>query len=402
MSESAVASRPQTTIGLRRSRAAVYAVFAANGFLFATWLSRLPAIRDDLELSPQRLGVILLAASAGAITALPASGPVVARLGAATTIRVFGTLGCIALMGPAFAFDPWLLALGLYLTGLAVGAWDVAMNVEAAEVERRLGYSIMSSFHGAFSLGTVVAAGLGALLAWAGVARGPHLLVVGAMTVAALWLGTRAFIPTSGEHAAAPRARGFGVAQAWREPRTIAIGGLVLCFALVEGIANDWLAIAVIDSRGSENWVGTAVFAVFVSAMTTGRFAGSWFLDRYGRFRVLMATGVLAVAGVLSVVLLPGLVGVVIGAVLWGLGGSLGFPVGMSAASDDPARASLRVSVVASIGYTAFLAGPPLVGFVAERSATVVGLLVAAAAGVAGILLAASVRPNPTAERAAP
>ncbi len=383
-------NRPPVTV--RRARVAVYAVFTINGFLFASWLARLPAIRDDLDLSPQRLGIVLLAASAGAITALPAAGPLVSRLGSATTIRVMGTLGCIAVLGPAFAPNPWLLALGLFATGLAIGSWDVAMNVEAGEVERRVGYSIMPSFHGAFSLGTVAAAGLAAFLAWAEVARGPHLLAVALLTIVVLWLATTAFIPTEGEHAAVPSDRGFGVAQAWREPRTLAIGLLVMAFALVEGIANDWLAIAVIDSRNAENWVGTAAFAVFVSAMTVGRFAGSWFLDRYGRARVLIATGGFAVAGVLAVVALPGLVGVAVGAVLWGLGGSLGFPVGMSAAGDDPARASMRVSVVASIGYTAFLAGPPLVGFVAENTATVTGLLVAAGAGVLGAIIAPALR----------
>ena len=382
-----------TPIAVRRARAAVYAVFAVNGFLFATWLSRLPAIRDDLELSPQRLGLVLLAASAGAVTALPASGPLVARLGPATTIRIVGTIGCLALLGPAYAQNPWLLAVGLFFTGLSVGSWDVAMNVEAAEVERRLPYSIMPSFHGAFSVGTVLAAGAGAAFAWAEVSRGPHLAVVGVLVLVVLWLSTTAFIPTTGEDAEVTPEPGYGIAQVWREPRTLAIGFMVMAFALVEGIANDWLAIAVIDSRGSANWVGTAVFAVFVSAMTVGRFAGAWFLDRYGRFRVLVATGVLAVAGVLGVVLLPGIAGVLVGTVLWGLGGSLGFPVGMSAASDDPARASLRVSVVSSVGYTAFLAGPPLVGFVAEQTATIVALLVAAAAGAVGVLFAASTRP---------
>ena len=170
---------------------------------------------------------------------------------------------------------------------------------------------------------------------------------------------------------------------------------MVLAFALTEGSANDWLALALIDGYDVPRWVGTAGFAAFVTAMTAGRLAGTSLLDRYGRVPVLRATALLALAGVLLLVLGPHPVLVGAGVVLWGLGASLGFPVGMSAGADDPLRAAARVSVVSTIGYVAFLAGPPVLGFVGDRVGTLESLLVVAALLVPTVFLV-SVAREPT------
>ena len=153
---------------------------------------------------------------------------------------------------------------------------------------------------------------------------------------------------------------------------------MVLALALTEGTANDWLALALVDGYDVADWVGVAGFAVFVTAMTVGRLGGPVLLDRFGRVPVLWATMAAAGGGVLLIVLGQSLVLVVVGVVLWGLGASLGFPVGMSAAADDPRRAAARVSVVSTIGYAAFLSGPPLIGFVADHVGTLDALLVVA------------------------
>ena len=153
---------------------------------------------------------------------------------------------------------------------------------------------------------------------------------------------------------------------------------MVLAFALTEGSASDWLALALIDGHDAPRWVGTAGFATFVTAMTAGRLAGTGLLDRYGRVPVLRATTLLALAGLLLLVFGPHPVLVGLGAVFWGLGASLGFPVGMSAGADDPVRAAARVSVVSTIGYVAFLAGPPLLGLVGDQVGTLESLLVVA------------------------
>ncbi|MDQ3663587.1 MAG: MFS transporter, partial [Actinomycetota bacterium] len=172
------------------------------------------------------------------------------------------------------------------------------------------------------------------------------------------------------------------------------IGLLDCSFALVEGVANDWLALALVDGHGTSQTLGAIGLGVFVAAMTIGRLGGAAVLDRYGRAPVLRATAVLAALGVGTVVAADPLPLVIVGAVLWGLGASLGFPVGMSAAADQQDRAPTRVAVVSSIGYTAFLAGPPLVGYLAEAVGILRGLLVVvAAAGVGGLVAFATSPP---------
>jgi fucose permease len=166
---------------------------------------------------------------------------------------------------------------------------------------------------------------------------------------------------------------------------------MVLCFAAVEGAANDWLTLALIDGYDAPHWVGVAGFALFVSAMTLGRLTGPAALDRWGRVPVLAVLAIVSGAGVLVVV--AGVSGPAagLGIVMWGSGVALGFPVGMSAAADDPVGSARRVSVVATIGYGAFLTGPPLLGALGDRVGTLHSLFaVAALMGIAVLTVGAA------------
>ena len=371
------------------------AVFAANGVAFASFLSRTPALRDDLELSTAGLGLLLLCLSAGAVAGLPLSGPIVHRVGPARAV-LGGSLavagGLFALAGGLLAGTVVAAAVGLAVTGLGMGVWDVAMNVEGADVERRLGRSLMPRLHAAFSLGTVAGAMLGAVTAAAGLPLAVQLIAIGSVVPVAALLTVREFIAVTPAHEV-PSGSGSGAATAWRERRTLVVGLLVLAFAFTEGTANDWIAVALVDGYGASEAIGAVSFGVFVAAMTVGRLFGGRALDRFGRVFVLRTTATIALAGLLLVVLGDAVVVALAGAALWGIGASLGFPVGMSAAADDPARAPARVSVVASIGYTAFLAGPPLIGLLADSAGILRALLVAVAALALGLLAAGAARP---------
>ncbi len=157
--------------------------------------------------------------------------------------------------------------------------------------------------------------------------------------------------------------------QVWAQPSTLLIGVIVLGMALAEGSANDWLPLAMIDGHGLDNAAGSAVLTVFLAAMTAGRIAGSPLIDRFGRVPVLRVSAAVAVVGLGLLIFVDVIPIAIVGVVLWGLGASLGFPMGMSAAADDPRSAALKVSAVATIGYVAFLAGPPLIGSSASTSA---------------------------------
>ena len=174
--------------------------------------------------------------------------------------------------------------------------------------------------------------------------------------------------------------------SAWREPRTLLIGVVVLVAAMTEGTANDWVSVALVEGYDLPQWAGILGFATFLSAMTIGRLLGTSALDRYGRVPVLRVLFVMAAIGSLLVVF-GGPVLAFVGAAIWGVGASLGFPVGMSAASDDPRRAAVRVSVVSTIGYLAFLAGPPFLGFLGNHVGVLHSLLLVGGLAVIALLL---------------
>jgi predicted MFS family arabinose efflux permease len=284
----------------------------------------------------------------------------------------------------------------MFLYGLGTSAWDVAMNVEAAAVERRLGRSVMPRFHAAFSLGTIVGAAVGGVSSAAGLPVTWHLVVTAALVGAAVPVATSRFITEREVPDAAGDTRRPGALAAWTERRTVAIGLVVLAFALCEGLANDWLALTMVDAYGTSETIGAATFAAFVSAMTLGRTVGGAGVDKYGRVAALRGTAVLVVLGTAAVATSPHPAGAVVGAVLWGLGASLGFPLGMTAAGEDERHAAARVSVVASIGYAAFLGGPPVAGMLADSFGFRRAVLFAAVAAVAGFLTAGAARRKDT------
>lgn len=376
-------------------RHAVGLSFFLNGLAFSSWASRIPDVRHQLTLSDQSLGLVLLAMSAGSVLALPMSSVLVQRFGAALVAR-FGGLGVgLALVGVSLGVSGvgavWATAPFMFLYGVGTSVWDVAMNVEGAEVERRLGRSVMPRFHAGFSIGTVCGAVVGALMAHLGPDLTAHLVAIAVLVTAGNLLASLGFFPV----AAAPAhgaEQSVGARGAWRERRTLLIGLVVLAMALTEGTANDWLAVALQDGYDVTRSVAVLGFALFVSAMTVGRLAGPLLLDRFGRVPVLFTTIAMAGGGVVLTVFgsTPWLV--VPGIIVWGLGASLGFPVGMSAAADDAAHAAARVGVVSTIGYTAFLAGPPLLGFVATHTGTLDALLVVAVVLIPATLVVPAAR----------
>ncbi|WP_225752965.1 MFS transporter [Actinotalea sp. Marseille-Q4924] len=394
---------------LRAATVAVVVVFVLNGFHFASWASRLPAVRDALELRPNQLGLLLLVGAIGSLVALPLSGMVVQRLGAPRTVASFAVLNVAGLLVAATAVQLgslWLAGIGLVLFGVGTGVWDAAMNIEGAAVEQRLGRAIMPRFHAGFSFGTMAGAGLGAVAAWLGLPVLVHLGVVLAVSLAAVLWAVRAFLPAgthdeqhdAGADGAAPRRSPFA---AWTEPRTLLIGLVVLAAALTEGAANDWVSLAVVDGFGTSDAVGALGFAVFVTAMTGMRLLGTVLLDRWGRVPVLRLSAGLALAGLLVFGLVDNLAVALVGVVAWGLGAALGFPVGMSAASDDPRHAAARVAVVSTVGYAAFLAGPPLLGLLAEYVGYRQSLLAITIPILVGLLVMKAAAPLPTATPAA-
>jgi predicted MFS family arabinose efflux permease len=385
---------------VRSASRATYAAFIGSGVILASWAARIPQIRDGLGLTPSRLGLVLLSVAAGSIVALVLSGQVVTRFGSRRIVMAMAVLMGIAMVIVALGYRIGVLpvVLGLICFGFANGAWDVAMNVQGTVVERRLGRAIMPRFHAGYSVGTVAGALLGAGMVALRIPVTAHLIAVSIVVATIVILCVRGFVADDSADAPDPAPvegpTGFRRTLAtWREPRTLLIGVFVLAFAFTEGTGIDWISVAMIDGYRTTATVGTLAFAVFLAAMTLGRWFGPGLLDHYGRAPVVRALAVTSLVGLLLFVFGPNAPVAFAGALLWGLGASLGFPVGMSAAADDPAKAAARVSVVASIGYCAFLGGPPLIGFLGDHITVRKALIaVAVLLGVA-ILLARAIKP---------
>jgi MFS family permease len=366
------------TQNIRTWRTVVFLVFAVNGFGISAWVARIPSIRDRLDISVLDVGILIVGVSAGSILGLLAASHLVAWLGGRTTIRIALTVSGIALLvigvGASVSGSFAVVIMGLALFGTCNSLCDVAMNVEGAGVERATGRTIMPWFHASWSIGTVIGAGIGSVAAFAKIDPVWHLGAVGLVEIVVTQIIVR-YLPA---HDAVVDEHGVSSASTfrqrmaiWLEPRTLLIGLIVLGMAFTEGSANDWLALAMVDDRGLDNGQGALLFGVFTVAMTAGRIVGVPLINRFGRVMVLRGSCGAAAIGLAMLIIVPAIPVAVLGIVLWGLGASLGFPLGMSAAGDDPSRASARVSAVATIGYLAFLGGPPLIGVVGEH----IGLL---------------------------
>ncbi|MRV76505.1 MFS transporter [Duganella sp. FT92W] len=356
--------------------------FFANGIAMSAWAPLVPYAKTRLQLEPAHLGMILLCLGIGSMLAMPATGALTARFGCRKVMTASGSLVCAILPMLALASSPLQLALALFLFGASIGTMDVAMNVQAVEVEKHRGIPLMSGFHGMYSVGGFAGAAGVTLLLANGVTPAAACIAV-AMLAASLLLAARSgmLAATGGNgHALFVMPRG----------RVIVIG--LLCFAvfMAEGAVLDWSALLLAGMPGfatSEAGLGYAAFAI---AMTTGRFGGDRIVRRWGNVRVLLCGGICAAAGFFTAVLAPHAAVVLAGFALVGLGASNIVPILFTAAGRQPDMpASLAVGAITAIGYTGILTGPALIGFIAHAASL---QLAFAGLGCAMLVVAAGAR----------
>ncbi|MGV9195431.1 MFS transporter [Microbacterium sp. MC2] len=394
---------------LVRWRTAVFAIFAASGLSVATWAARVPSIKVGLGIENTEIGLLLLGMGVASILGLSSASVIIARFG--TRRGMLGAMiafaGGVVLIGVGVDVVPSLplVLIGLALFGAGNGACDVMMNVDGAAIETQVNKTILPLFHAFFSFGTVLGAGLGALAASLGVDVFTHSAAI-AIVILVVAVAAYANVPareaTGDTVDDRPVARPgwrerLGVAlSAWREPRTYALGVVMLGMSFAEGGANDWLALAVSEDHRGGAELGAVALTVFAVAMTAVRVAGGPLVDRFGRVATLRVLSATAAVGILLVILAPNLSLVFVGAALWGIGASLGFPLGMSAAADDPAKAAARVSAAATIGYVAFLCGPPVLGLISDHIGLLNTLFILVALVVASGLASGAAKPLTT------
>jgi len=395
--------------------------FAVLGVATGVWLARIPAIKQDLRLSDGQLGVALLAAPAGLILAAALASRLMDRTGS----RIPAAAGA-----PVVALTPVLLGLAgsqaslmaaLFVFGLAGGMLDVAMNTQAARVERGYGRPLLTSFHACYSVGGLAGALTGAGFAWAQVRPVVNFAVAGLpLAVAALAVGRWLLpgrAPAAGEAAAPAAGPGSRTGQAGPErrpaagsgssappagPRTgprpgwtrplLLLGLLSFCALLGEGAADGWTTVYLHDNLGASTGLAALGYAGFSVTMAAGRLAGDRLAVRFGAAVLVRGGGLLAAAGLAGALISRAPAGAVAGFALFGAGLSCTFPQLISAAaSASPARPASGIGRVAGAGYAGLLAGPVLIGGLAGRFGLLaalwlpVGLALLLAAGAAAI-----------------
>ena len=398
---------------------AVAVAFSAAGLSMASALSRVPQIKIQVGATATELAFALVCVGIGSVLTMPLAGRLVHRWSSGVLCRWTSVLALAGWAAVPLVHSVPALAVLLLVTGMGVGLWDVGMNVQASEVERRRRRVVMPILHALFSVGAVIGALAGAGAANLDIPLGWQLPVVSAVLVIAVQVAVSWFIP---DHAGAAEDRaiegattelieatppdassaelaGDRMAESDAAPARsgitrveILLGLITLGTALGEGAANDWLALALVQDRGAPAAVGALTYAGFNLTMAIGRFVGGPFITRFGRVTALRSGGLLASAGILTLCLVPGAGFALLGAGAWGLGLAVVFPSGMSAAGEVPGRGPRAIATVATIGYGGFLLGSPAIGLLAHVMPLLRALLVVAAVVLIIVVLAPAAR----------
>jgi MFS family permease len=383
----------------RTARGCLTTFFALDGFLFASWAVRVPAVKAQVGASPAELGLALLGLSAGSIATMTLSGALCRRAGSRNVVVASSAMLSAVLVLPAFAPTALVLGLALAVFGMAYGALNVSMNSVAVDIVAAVRRPIMPSFHAAWSFGGLAGAGVGGLIAphlspRPGLAvmaaggllitavAGPPLLPAAAGRVLAAAGGSG---PAAGAGSARPPGRAWLV--------IVTFGLIALCSSFGEGSIADWGALHLRQDLGTSAGLAATGYASFAVAEACGRLAGTRLLSWLGQARVLAGGGIAAFAGMLATALAPDLVVALAGFALTGLGVANMFPAAMSQAGQ--AAGERGVAAASTFGYAGFLIGPPTIGLLASAIGLRDGLAIMSVLALAAAVLALASRRLP-------
>ncbi|MFF4353101.1 MFS transporter [Streptomyces sp. NPDC001530] len=375
---------------LTRLRTALTVFFALDGFIFAGWVVRIPAIKHQTGASASALGLALLGVSAGAVITMMLTGRLCRRYGSHPVTVICGILLSLSVALPPLTHSALTLGAVLLIFGAAYGGINVAFNSAAVDLVRVLQRPIMPSFHAAFSLGGMIGAGLGALVAGA-LTPTQHLLGLTLIGLLVTALAGRTLLHL--QPPAPPESSPKDVTTPRRlDTRTrglvITFGLIALCTAYGEGALADWSALHLEQDLDATPGAAAVGYSCFALAMTIGRVTGTRLLERLGQTRTLVSGGTTAAAGMMLGALAPSLWAALLGFVITGLGLANLFPVAVERAGTHAGPDG--VAIASTLGYGGMLLGPPAIGFMADWYSLPIALtsvaVLAASAAVIGFM----------------
>jgi len=347
-------------------------LFVLLGMGFTALATRMPLVKADLGVTASQLGLILLATGLGSLGGLNLVGWLISRWGTRVWITwCYPILAIDVFIGSVFIenHQPIGYLVTSILLGFVMGMVDVANNVDGTALEKATNRNLMPGMHGGYSIGTLIAAGWGALSSALNLSLVLMMLPI-MLAQIALPFVIRRFLPTGvgiePKHSKHPEHMDAQPAQHWFSFVLVLFGIGILAMTVAEGAATDWLTLGIKEGyRVSEATAGVSYMLFFVG-MVTVRLLGGRIADRIGKGRALQLFAAFGVIGMLCIILgAPNQPFAWVGPILWGAGTALGFPLFLSAAGEGE-NAAKRVSFVATWGYGSLLCGPPLLGFIAD------------------------------------
>ncbi|MCY7350423.1 MAG: MFS transporter [Cytophagaceae bacterium] len=368
------------------ARTATGALFFVMGAGFASWASRIPDIQERLNLNAAQLGGILIGMPVGSLLSLLVTGALVTRLGSRTVALVTMLLYAATLPAIGWASSAWQLMAVLFVFGTCGNILNISLNTQGVGIESLWGKPILSSFHGLWSLGAMAGAAFGGLMVSQGTVPFQHFLLVGSVILASGLIAYRFMLRT--DRQPDEKQPLFALPD-----RPLMLLGLIAfgCM-LTEGAMADWSGIYYKQTLHGLG-VATTGYTAFTFTMAVGRFGGDGLAARFGIRILLQVSGLLIALGLGLALLLPIPAVVVTGFMLVGLGVASVVPLVYSVAGrSQTMSAGLALTAVSTVGYTGFLLGPPLIGFLAEAFSLRRALLVVVVLGVVITALAGRVK----------
>ena len=350
------------TPSLTATRLSVAIFFFINGFTFANWVARIPEVQQRYGFDNATLGTVLLCAAVGALLAMPFTGVLTVRFGSRVLTIAAALFFCAAVPFISLLNTFWPLAFLVFIIGAVSGALDVAMNAQAVLLEKRIQKPIMSSFHAVFSVGTAIGAGSGALFTRWQVPLGVHFWIVAALGIVAILLAMPKLLPDDPHQNTAD-------APAFQLPTKaiLPLGLIAFCGMMGEGSMADWSALYVNKTVGQSESIAALAFGAFATAMTIGRLLGDHFTQKWGEWRMLVGSSLVAFLGLLLLIAVPQIAAVMVGFFLTGVGLAVVVPIVYSAAGNTPGVSpSVGIAMATTIGYAGFFVGPPSIGYLAD------------------------------------
>lgn len=374
-----------------RERVAVFVVFALNGAVLGSWAPRVPALTAQVQAAPGAFGLALLGGSVGMVLAAAVSGRLLEWVGSRALIVIASVAAFVIL--PLLGVAGSVLWLGITLVGLgaAIGMVDVAMNMAAVLVERRVGKPIMPVFHAGFSFGALAGSVGAGVAAGHGLSPLRHLALAGVVGVVVLVAFTR-WLPGGGAPVRSSEAAPAGGAVPVRRVVLWLLAGVAMCSAIAEGASSDWSALFMVTEHGLSEGAAALAFSGFALAMALARLGGAWLQQRFGATRTLVGGAAVAAVALWTAALVPSPIAGYIGFALGGAGLAAAFPIALSLAGEAGKRADdsggeREIAFVAGVAYSGFLAGPPAIGAIAQVTSLSVSFI---AVGLVSALIAAA------------